>query len=93
MAPKPPPPPKPVVNQTPEEKAFYAPNHLCLIIFAILLFPPCGIAAFKMRQQTMEANKTSNWEVAYKKSRTAGWLAVLGIITGLGIIYGAALFL
>ncbi|XP_048647220.1 transmembrane protein PMIS2 [Marmota marmota marmota] len=105
MVPKPKPPPPPAENakpQSPEELAFYAPNHLCLVVLGILLCPPLGILAFKERKksflvqklttmlsplQIMLANHNSEWEQAYKSSRKTGWLSVFSILGGLAIIY------
>uniref|UniRef100_A0A8C5Z123 Uncharacterized protein n=1 Tax=Marmota marmota marmota TaxID=9994 RepID=A0A8C5Z123_MARMA len=72
---------------SPEELAFYAPNHLCLVVLGILLCPPLGILAFKERKKIMLANHNSEWEQAYKSSRKTGWLSVFSILGGLAIIY------
>ncbi|KAM5207549.1 LOW QUALITY PROTEIN: transmembrane protein PMIS2 [Hipposideros larvatus] len=90
--------------QTPEELAFYAPNHKCLTILAIILFLPLGLPAaffsYKTQKpmskvpslQTSKANKNSDWEEAYINSGRACWLDVFAILIGLGIIYYYALF-
>ncbi|XP_058530104.1 transmembrane protein PMIS2, partial [Ochotona princeps] len=79
-------------KQTPEELAFYAPNYLCLVILAIILFFPLGVAACYFCKKTIDANKESKWEEAYANSGRTGWLSVFGILIGLGLIYGLALY-
>ncbi|XP_055096031.1 transmembrane protein PMIS2 isoform X3 [Symphalangus syndactylus] len=79
-------------TQTPEELAFYAPNYLCLTIFAILLFPPFGLAALYFSYQTMKANQNSEWEEAYINSGRTGWFGAFAVMIGLGIIYGLVLY-
>ncbi|KAI2590403.1 transmembrane protein PMIS2 isoform 2 [Homo sapiens] len=94
-------------TQTPEELAFYAPNYLCLTIFAILLFPPFGLAALYFSYegswtqkptsmlpplQTMKANQNSEWEEAYINSGRTGWFGAFVVMIGLGIIYGLVLY-
>ncbi|XP_054321502.1 transmembrane protein PMIS2 isoform X2 [Pongo pygmaeus] len=79
-------------TQTPEELAFYAPNHLCLTIFGILLFPPLGLAALYFSHQTMKANQNSKWEEAYINSGRTGWFGAFAVMIGLGIIYGLVLY-
>uniref|UniRef100_A0A2K5KNE8 PMIS2 transmembrane protein n=1 Tax=Cercocebus atys TaxID=9531 RepID=A0A2K5KNE8_CERAT len=93
-------------TQTAEELAFYAPNYLCLTIFAVLLFPPFGLPALYFSYQgstqkptsvlqplqTMKANKNSEWEEAYTNSGRTGWFSAFAVMIGLGIIYGLVLF-
>uniref|UniRef100_A0A2K6LZG0 PMIS2 transmembrane protein n=1 Tax=Rhinopithecus bieti TaxID=61621 RepID=A0A2K6LZG0_RHIBE len=93
-------------TQTPEELAFYAPNYLCLTIFAVLLFPPFGLAALYFSYQgstqkptsvlpplqTTKANKNSEWEEAYTNSGRTGWLSAFAVMIGLGLIYGLVLY-
>ncbi|XP_062031981.1 transmembrane protein PMIS2 [Lepus europaeus] len=80
-------------NQTKEELAFYAPNYLCMAIFAVLLFFPLGLAACYFSHKTTQANRESKWEEAYFNSGRTGWLSVFGILIGLGIIYGCVLYM
>ncbi|XP_032105433.1 transmembrane protein PMIS2-like [Sapajus apella] len=79
-------------TQTPEELAFYAPNHICLTIFAIFLFPPLGLAALYFSHQTNKANQNSEWEEAYTNSGRTGWLGAFAVMIGLGLIYGLTLY-
>ncbi|XP_008247746.1 transmembrane protein PMIS2 [Oryctolagus cuniculus] len=80
-------------SQTKEELAFYAPNYLCMSIFAVLLFFPLGLAACYFSHKTTQANRESKWEEAYLNSGRTGWLSVFGILIGLGIIYGCVLYM
>ncbi|XP_062966009.1 transmembrane protein PMIS2 [Cynocephalus volans] len=80
-------------TQTPEELAFYAPNYGCLVIFAVILFPPLGLAAVYFSTKTTQANKNSEWEEAYINSGRTGWLSVFAILIGLGLIYAYALYM
>uniref|UniRef100_A0A8C9PJZ0 Uncharacterized protein n=1 Tax=Spermophilus dauricus TaxID=99837 RepID=A0A8C9PJZ0_SPEDA len=80
-------------GRSPEELAFYAPNHLCLVVLSILLCLPLGILAFKERKKIVLANRNSEWEQAYKSSRKTGWLSVFSILGGLAIIYLIVLYI
>nr|KAF6411341.1 PMIS2 transmembrane protein [Rousettus aegyptiacus] len=78
--------------QTPEELAFHAPIYLGLTILAVIIFPPLGAPAAFFCYKTWRANKKSEWEQAYVNSSRTGWLDVLAILIGLGIIYYYILF-
>ncbi|KAM4825214.1 transmembrane protein PMIS2 [Thomomys bottae] len=77
--------------QMPEELAFYAPNYICLTVFAVIFFPPLGLAAAYFSSKTTEANQNQDWEQAYINSGWTGWLDVFAIVIGLVIIYVYAL--
>ncbi|XP_027286871.1 transmembrane protein PMIS2-like [Cricetulus griseus] len=79
--------------QTAEELGFYAPKHKVMTILALLLFPPFGLLALYFSFQTDEANKCSDWEVAYTNSTRTMWFDVLGILAGLGLIYAYVLLI
>nr|XP_045011115.1 transmembrane protein PMIS2-like [Jaculus jaculus] len=87
------PPVKPLGRpQTPEELAFYAPDHFFLTVMAVILCPPLGLAALHFRSQIKEDNKNSYWEGAYLNSSRTVWLDVFAILIGLGVIYGLVLY-
>ncbi|XP_069855160.1 transmembrane protein PMIS2 [Dipodomys merriami] len=79
--------------QMPEGLEFYAPNYICLTVFAVIFFPPLGLAAVYFSSKTTEANQNQDWEQAYINSGWTGWLDVFAILIGLAIIYVYTLYM
>nr|XP_054321500.1 transmembrane protein PMIS2 isoform X1 [Pongo pygmaeus] len=73
-------------TQTPEELAFYAPNHLCLTIFGILLFPPLGLAALYFSHQVFELMSDEDESSDYL------CLSILGLFCCLPLAIPAVIF-